>query len=102
MRPRLVELEAGVIKVDGYDIAALGLRTLRARLAIVPQDPVLYSGSFRFTSTPSMSTGAAALKAVINVWFLKMIHWSTAPAPRVAGRHGGGRGLRSRVCAAAV
>jgi hypothetical protein len=50
--PRLVELEAGVIKVDGYDIAALGLRTLRARLAIVPQDPVLYSGSFRFNLDP--------------------------------------------------
>ena len=100
---RLVELEAGAIKVDGYDIAALGLRTLRARLAIVPQDPVLYSGSFRFNLDPfnEYRRGRPSLiEAVINVWFLKMIACSPARAPRVAGRHEGGRGRRSGVCAA--
>ena len=101
--PRLVELEAGAIKVDGCDIAALGLRTLRARLAIVPQDPVLYSGSFRFNLDPfnEYRRGRPSLiEAVINVWFLKMIACSPARAPRVAGRHEGGRGRRSGVCAA--
>ncbi|KAJ1479973.1 P-loop containing nucleoside triphosphate hydrolase protein, partial [Baffinella frigidus] len=49
---RLCELDAGSIKIDGNNIGALGLRTLRSRLAIVPQDPVLYSGSFRFNLDP--------------------------------------------------
>jgi len=34
---RLVELRAGVIRIDGLDIAAVGLHTLRGRLAIVSQ-----------------------------------------------------------------
>jgi len=34
---RLVELRAGVIRIDGLDIASVGLHTLRGRLAIVSQ-----------------------------------------------------------------
>jgi len=41
---RLVELRAGVIRIDGLDIASVGLHTLRGRLAIVSQEPVLFAG----------------------------------------------------------
>ena len=34
---RLVELDAGAIRIDGVDIASVGLHTLRGRLAIVAQ-----------------------------------------------------------------
>ncbi|KAG6900220.1 hypothetical protein C0993_001289 [Termitomyces sp. T159_Od127] len=37
---RLVELTEGSIIIDGIDISKVGLRDLRSRLAIIPQDPV--------------------------------------------------------------
>eukprot|EP00835_Amoeboradix_gromovi_P004157 NODE_308_length_11287_cov_0.209778.p1 type:complete len:1191 gc:universal NODE_308_length_11287_cov_0.209778:1986-5558(+) len=44
---RLVEINKGQILIDGVDIATIGLHTLRKRIAIVPQDPVLFSGTIR-------------------------------------------------------
>ncbi|ORZ26833.1 P-loop containing nucleoside triphosphate hydrolase protein [Catenaria anguillulae PL171] len=44
---RLVELAEGKIEVDGVDIAKMGLTDLRSRLAIVPQEPTLFSGTVR-------------------------------------------------------
>ena len=49
---RLVELAQGTIAIDGTDIAQLGLITLRSRLSIIPQDPVLYSGTVRYNLDP--------------------------------------------------
>jgi ABC-type multidrug transport system fused ATPase/permease subunit len=40
---RLVELSAGCIELDGVDISKLGLDKLRQSMAIIPQDPVLFS-----------------------------------------------------------
>jgi ABC-type multidrug transport system fused ATPase/permease subunit len=34
---RLLELESGSILIDGVDIKTLGLKTLRSKLAIIPQ-----------------------------------------------------------------
>ncbi|KAG7274975.1 hypothetical protein CRUP_001068, partial [Coryphaenoides rupestris] len=42
---RLAELQQGRILLDGLDISTLGLAQLRSRLAIIPQDPFLFSGS---------------------------------------------------------
>ena len=44
---RLVELYSGSIEIDGIDISEVGLHTLRNRLAIIPQDPVLFTGTIR-------------------------------------------------------
>ncbi|KAJ3098441.1 hypothetical protein HDU96_011094, partial [Phlyctochytrium bullatum] len=49
---RMVEMESGSIVIDGVDVATIGLRDLRARLAIMPQDPVLFSGTFRSNLDP--------------------------------------------------
>ncbi|GAA5895239.1 hypothetical protein JCM6882_006625 [Rhodosporidiobolus microsporus] len=46
---RFVEAHSGRIVVDGIDIATVGLKDLRSRLTIVPQDPVILSGSLRST-----------------------------------------------------
>uniref|UniRef100_A0A8C4Z856 ATP-binding cassette, sub-family C (CFTR/MRP), member 10 n=1 Tax=Gadus morhua TaxID=8049 RepID=A0A8C4Z856_GADMO len=49
---RLVELNQGAILLDGLDICTLGLAQLRSRLAIIPQDPFLFSGSVRENLDP--------------------------------------------------
>ncbi len=44
---RLVELANGSISIDGLDISKIGLKTLRSRIQIIPQEPVLFSGTIR-------------------------------------------------------
>lgn len=49
---RIVELERGRIIVDNCDIAKFGLTDLRKVLGIIPQAPVLFSGTVRFNLDP--------------------------------------------------
>ncbi|XP_056294944.1 ATP-binding cassette sub-family C member 5 isoform X2 [Pseudoliparis swirei] len=49
---RLVELSGGSIVVDGIDVAQIGLDDLRSRLAIIPQEPVLFIGTVRTNLDP--------------------------------------------------
>ncbi|KAK1277387.1 ABC transporter C family member 2 [Acorus gramineus] len=49
---RIVELEGGRIFIDDYDIAKFGLADLRNVLGIIPQSPVLFSGTIRFNLDP--------------------------------------------------
>lgn len=39
---RIVEIEDGQIFIDGQDTRTIGLRDLRQRIAIIPQDPILF------------------------------------------------------------
>lgn len=49
---RLVELSGGSISIDGVNIASVGLKDLRTRLAIIPQDPTLFRGTIRSNLDP--------------------------------------------------
>ncbi|EDM07276.1 ATP-binding cassette, sub-family C (CFTR/MRP), member 6, isoform CRA_a [Rattus norvegicus] len=44
---RLQEATEGGIWIDGVPITDMGLHTLRSRITIIPQDPVLFPGSLR-------------------------------------------------------
>ncbi|EPQ19682.1 Canalicular multispecific organic anion transporter 1 [Myotis brandtii] len=49
---RILEASGGQIIIDGVDIASIGLHDLREKLTIIPQDPVLFSGSLRVNLDP--------------------------------------------------
>ncbi|KAJ1327578.1 ATP-binding cassette subfamily C (CFTR/MRP) member 1 [Microdochium nivale] len=49
---RFLEAQSGSVYIDGLDISKIKLHDLRSRLAIIPQDPVLFSGTVRSNLDP--------------------------------------------------
>ena len=49
---RITDICKGSILIDDFDIAELGLRDVRRALAIIPQDPVIFSDTVRFNLDP--------------------------------------------------
>ncbi|CAE8649437.1 unnamed protein product, partial [Polarella glacialis] len=49
---RLLEPRSGRILVGGRDTSKLGLATLRSMVGLVPQDPTVFEGSWRFNIDP--------------------------------------------------
>ncbi|XP_025906528.1 canalicular multispecific organic anion transporter 1 [Nothoprocta perdicaria] len=49
---RVLEAAGGKIVIDGLDISTIGLHDLRQNLTIIPQDPVLFSGTLRMNLDP--------------------------------------------------
>lgn len=43
----MVEVQSGKVEIDGVNIRDIGLETLRSRLALVPQDSILFLGTLR-------------------------------------------------------
>jgi len=69
---RLIEAEGGTnglglgaISIDGVDISRLSLSGLRSRLAIIPQDPVLFNDSVRYNLDPFSTSTDAELHDVL-------------------------------------
>ncbi|XP_069939628.1 multidrug resistance-associated protein 1 isoform X5 [Cherax quadricarinatus] len=49
---RIIEAAGGNISIDDISIASIGLHDLRGKLTIIPQDPVLFSGTLRMNLDP--------------------------------------------------
>jgi ABC-type multidrug transport system fused ATPase/permease subunit len=67
---RLTELSGGSIKIDGIDIATVGLNDLRSRLAIIPQDPALFRGTIRSNLDPFNEHGDLELWTALRQAYL--------------------------------
>ncbi|KAG0215881.1 hypothetical protein BGX33_000740 [Mortierella sp. NVP41] len=48
----LVSLDSGRIVMDGIETGTIGTADLRSKMAIIPQDPVLFQGTFRYNLDP--------------------------------------------------
>ncbi|GAB6030102.1 Multidrug resistance-associated protein 1 [Chamberlinius hualienensis] len=68
---RIIESAGGSIFIDGVDIATLGLHDLRSRLTIIPQDPVLFSGTLRMNLDPFDSYSDNEVWRVLELSHLK-------------------------------
>ncbi|GAV28859.1 hypothetical protein PMKS-002337 [Pichia membranifaciens] len=64
---RLSEPEGGNIEIDGIDIQKIGLFDLRSRLAIIPQDPVLFRGDIRRNLDPFGELSDSVLKSALDI-----------------------------------
>ncbi|ELU04115.1 hypothetical protein CAPTEDRAFT_1666 [Capitella teleta] len=68
---RIIEAAAGSIRIDDKDIGSLGLLDLRSRLTIIPQDPVIFSGSLRMNLDPFESYSDAEVWDALELAHLK-------------------------------
>eukprot|EP00466_Bigelowiella_natans_P000728 jgi/Bigna1/74416/fgenesh1_pg.29_\ len=59
-------LTRGKILIDGVDISSVGLKALRGAVAIIPQDPVLFSGTIRFNLDPFERHSRADIESVLK------------------------------------
>ncbi|KAI0929440.1 hypothetical protein AcV7_005292 [Taiwanofungus camphoratus] len=68
---RTVNVSGGKIEIDGVNIRDIGLSTLRGRLALVPQDNILFKGTLRKNIDPQATrTDAELISALRRAWLL--------------------------------
>jgi ABC-type multidrug transport system fused ATPase/permease subunit len=77
---RFLEARSGSIHVDGLDISKIKLHDLRSRLAIIPQDPVLFSGTIRSNLDPFNHHTDAELRDCLERVHLVTNAASSAPS----------------------
>lgn len=87
----------GSIYIDGVDIGMLPLHTLRSRIAIVPQDPVLFKGSLRENIDPLRACTDDELIRVlrrVQMWHrvCEMVERGESSTGSSRGFHGTGTG----------
>eukprot|EP00058_Branchiostoma_floridae_P020303 XP_002605793.1 hypothetical protein BRAFLDRAFT_58591 [Branchiostoma floridae] len=100
---RMIDNFQGKIVIDGIDIADVPLNTLRSRLTIIPQDPILFSGTIRFNLDPAGQYNDKELWDAVEIAQLKPLVVSFPEGLDTAVREGGSNfsiGQRQLFCLA--
>ncbi|PSK34014.1 ATP-dependent bile acid permease [Elsinoe australis] len=63
---RFLHISSGSVAIDGIDLSRVLLSTLRSRVSLVPQKPVLFSGSLRYNLDPLQQHSDATLQQALN------------------------------------
>lgn len=102
---RLLEIGSGSILIDGIDISTIKLQALRSRIAFIPQDPVLFSGTVRsnldyFKRIPEEKLDEAIRR--VGLWGDEKAGLFTLDSPISAGGTNMSQGQRQLLCLARV
>ncbi|PPJ52647.1 hypothetical protein CBER1_10597 [Cercospora berteroae] len=82
---RLLEPRKGQILIDGIDICKIKLNCLRSRIAMIPQDPTLFTGTVRSNLDPS-----GELSDEEMLYALGQVGWSRPVLPDSGAERVGG------------
>ncbi|XP_077850569.1 ATP binding cassette subfamily C member 13 isoform X2 [Macaca mulatta] len=100
---RIVERAGGKIIIDGIDISTIGLHDLRGKLNIIPQHPVLFSGTLQMNLDPLNKYSDSKLWEALELCHLKEFVQSLPEKLRHEISEGGenlSMGQRQLVCLA--
>lgn len=96
--PRLYDVNAGCVELDGRDVRSLRLSSLRQAISFVPQDPMLFEGTLRDnvrygcpTASREELEQAAWIACLTDVIQQLPNGWDTELGPMGAGLSGGER-----------
>jgi ABC-type multidrug transport system fused ATPase/permease subunit len=98
--PRFFEPTSGRILIDGVDTAQYALRSLRERIALVPQEAVLFSGTIRDNirygrlSATDAEVEAAARAAHVHAFVERLPHGYDTPVAEAGATLSGGERQR--------
>jgi ABC-type Fe3+/spermidine/putrescine transport system ATPase subunit len=63
---RLVGLSEGSVRIDGIDVGTFNLGELRRRIAIIPQEPVMFKGTIRSNLDPVSARADDDLRLAVS------------------------------------
>ncbi len=100
---RIVPLDKNMIFIDGVDIAELPLKQVRRAIAMIPQDPVLFSGTLRENLDPFAQHTALEVTTALRRAHLQGVCSTAESAEKMIVEEGGRNlsvGERQLVCLA--
>lgn len=84
---RGLEADEGQILIDGIDIGSVDLTTLRQRVTIVPQEPVLFEGTLRMNLDPFNEFSDSRILDVLSQLGLTGFRSSNSPSSSLHTRN---------------